>query len=53
VKVDPSQVVAVRAPLPGEYEGAIKAVMTLASHSKLGILESVASARAAIGHPAA
>ena len=53
MKVDPSQVVAVRAPLPGEYEGVIKSVMTLASHRKLGILENVAAARAAIGHPAA
>lgn len=48
VKIDPGQVTAVRAPLPGEYDESVKSVLTLGHNSKQGIREDVASARAAI-----
>ncbi len=47
VKVDPSQVVAIRAPLPGEYAPAVKSVLTVGKRSQ-AIREDVRIATAAI-----
>lgn len=48
VKIEAGQVIAVRAPLPGEYGDSVKAVLTLNHHRQQAIVETVASARAAI-----
>jgi membrane-bound lytic murein transglycosylase B len=49
VKIDPRQVTAVRAPLPGEYGDKVKAVLTLGPHRQQGVCEDVAAAQTAIG----
>jgi len=49
VKIDPRQVTAVRAPLPGEYDDKVKAVLALGPHRQQGVCEDVAAAQAAIG----
>ncbi len=48
VKIDPGEVTAIRAPLPGEYADSIKSVLTLRRHRQQAIVETVASARSAI-----
>jgi hypothetical protein len=48
VKIDPGQVTAIRAPQPGEYGDSVKSVLTLNHHRQQGIVETVASAQAAI-----
>jgi hypothetical protein len=48
VKIDPSQVTAIREPLPGEYADSVKSVLTLHNHRQQAIVETVASAQAAI-----
>ena len=48
VKVDPGQVSAVRAPLPGEYGASVQAVLSLSHHRRQAIVENVTSAKAAI-----
>jgi hypothetical protein len=52
VKIDPAQVVAIRAPLPGEYGANVKSVLTLDHHRQQGICEDLAAAQAAIGQHA-
>ena len=48
VKIDPSKVTAIRAPLPGEYADSVKSVLTLSHDRQQAIVEPVASAQAAI-----
>jgi len=48
VKIDPGQVTAIRAALPGEYDWSVKSVLTLAKHQQQGIREDVQVAAAAI-----
>lgn len=48
VKIDPTQITAIRAPLPGEYADSVKSVLTLSHHRQQAIVEPVASAQAAI-----
>jgi hypothetical protein len=48
VKIDPTQVTAIRAPLPEEYADSVKSVLTLSHHRQQAIVETVASAQAAI-----
>ena len=48
VKIDPSQVTAVRAPLPGEYGDSVKSVLTLGHHRQQAVAEPVTIARAEI-----
>lgn len=48
VKIDPSQVTAIRAALPGEYDWTVKTVLSLGKHKQQGIREEVAAATAAI-----
>jgi soluble lytic murein transglycosylase-like protein len=48
VKIDPGQVTAIRAPVPGEYGDSVKTVLTLGHHRQQAIVEDIASARAAI-----
>jgi len=48
VKVDPAAVTDVRAPLPGEYDWSVKAVLTLHHHKQQGVRENVTIARATI-----
>jgi soluble lytic murein transglycosylase-like protein len=48
VKIDPGQVVAVRAALPGEYADSVKAVLILGKHKQQAIQEDPASVTAAI-----
>ncbi len=48
VKIDPSQVTAVRAPLPGEYGDSVKSVLTLGHHRQQAVVEPVTIARAEI-----
>lgn len=48
VKVDPAAVTDVRAPLPGEYDWSVKAVLTLHHHRQQGVRENVTIARATI-----
>jgi Transglycosylase SLT domain len=48
VKIDPGQVTAIRAALPGEYDWSVKAVLTLGKHKQQGIREEVQVAAAAI-----
>jgi len=49
LKIDPSQVTAIRAPLPGEYGENVKAVLSLGPDRAQGICEDIATAQAAIG----
>ena len=49
VKIDPSQVTAVRAALPGEYDWSVKSVLTLGKHKQQAIREDLPVATAAIG----
>jgi hypothetical protein len=48
MKIDAGQVTAVRAPLPGEYNGSVQAVLTLNHHKRQAVRENVTVARAAI-----
>ena len=48
VKLDPGQVTAIRAALPGEYAPSVKTVITLGKHKQQGIQEDVRIATAAI-----
>jgi hypothetical protein len=48
VKIDAGQVTAVRAPLPGEYGGAVKSVITLNHRRRQAVRENVIIARAEI-----
>ena len=48
MKIDAGQVTAVRAPLPGEYNASVKAVLTLNHHKRQAVRENVTIARAAI-----
>jgi hypothetical protein len=48
MKVDAGQVTAVRAPLPGEYNSSVQAVLTLNHHKRQAVRENVTVARAAI-----
>lgn len=48
VKIDPAQVTAVRAPLPGEYGDSVKAVLTLSRHRQQAVIEPLTIARAEI-----
>lgn len=48
VKVDPSKVTAVRAPLPGEYGDGVKSVLTLSHHRQQAVIEPLTIARAEI-----
>jgi membrane-bound lytic murein transglycosylase B len=53
LKIDPSQVVGVRAAFRGEYGNNVKSVLTLRHHRHQAILEDVATAEAAIAQPTA
>jgi hypothetical protein len=48
VKIDPAQVTAVRAPLPGEYRPTVKAVLTLNHKKQQAVREDVTIATSAI-----
>jgi len=48
IKIDPAQVTAVRAPLPGEYGASVKSVLTLGRHRQQAVVEPVTIARAEI-----
>lgn len=48
VKIDPGQVIAIRAALPGEYAPEVKSVITLGKRKQQGIREDVRMAQAAI-----
>ncbi|HEY0265141.1 MAG TPA: lytic transglycosylase domain-containing protein, partial [Rhizomicrobium sp.] len=48
VKIDPGQVIGIRAALPGEYADSVKTVITLGKHRQQGIREDVAAATTAI-----
>jgi soluble lytic murein transglycosylase-like protein len=48
MKIDADQVTAVRAPLPGEYNGSVQAVLTINHHKRQAVRENVTIARAAI-----
>ena len=48
MKIDAGQVTAVRAPLPGEYNASVQAVLTINHHKRQGVRENVTIARAAI-----
>jgi len=48
VKIDPSKVTAVRAPLPGEYADSVKSVLTLSHHRQQAVIEPLTIARAEI-----
>jgi len=48
VKIDPGQIVAVRAALPGEYADSVKAVLILGKHKQQAIQEDPDSVTAAI-----
>ena len=48
MKIDAGQVTAVRAPLPGEYNASVQAVLTLNHHKRQAVRENVTVARAAI-----
>ena len=48
VKIDPGQVIAIRAALPGEYASSVKAVIILGKRKQQGIREDVRVATAAI-----
>jgi hypothetical protein len=49
VKIDPSQVTAIRAALPGEYDWSVKSVLTLGKHKQQAVREDLPAATAAIG----
>jgi membrane-bound lytic murein transglycosylase B len=51
LKIDPSQVVGVRAAFRGEYGNNVKSVLTLRHHRHQAILEDLATAQAAIAQP--
>jgi soluble lytic murein transglycosylase-like protein len=48
VKIDPGQVTAIRAALPGEFDWSVKSVLTLGKHAQQGIREDLQVATAAI-----
>jgi soluble lytic murein transglycosylase-like protein len=48
VKIDPAKVTAIRAPMPGEYDASVGAVLTLGHRQQQGIRENVQIATAAI-----
>jgi len=48
VKIDPGQVTAIRAALPGEYDWSVKSVLTLGKHKQQGVREEVQVAAAVI-----
>jgi hypothetical protein len=48
MKINPVQVTAIRAALPGEYDWSVKSVLTLGKHKQQGIRENVQVAAAAI-----
>ena len=48
VKIDPAQIIAIRAVLPGEYAPEVKSVVTLGKHQQQGIREEVQTATAAL-----
>jgi hypothetical protein len=48
VKIDPAQVTAIRAALPGEYDWTVKSVLTLGKHKQQAIREDVPVAAAAL-----
>lgn len=48
MKIDAGQVTAVRAPLPGEYNASVQAVLTINHHKRQAVRENVTIARAAI-----
>ena len=48
MKIDAAQVTAVRAPLPGEYNSSVQAVLTINHHKRQAVRENVTIARAAI-----
>jgi soluble lytic murein transglycosylase-like protein len=48
LKIDPAEVTAIRAPLPGEYKPSVKAVLTLNHQKQQAVRENVTIARAAI-----
>jgi membrane-bound lytic murein transglycosylase B len=48
VKIDPAQVIAIRAALPGEYAPEVKTVITLGKHKQQAIREEVVAATAAL-----
>ena len=48
MKIDAGQVTAVRAPLPGEYNASVQAVLTINHHKQQAVRENVTVARAAI-----
>ena len=52
VKIDPGEIMAVSAPLPGEYGDNVKSVLTLDHRRRQGICEDVATVEAAIGRHA-
>jgi hypothetical protein len=51
VKINPVQITAIRAALPGEYDWSVKSVLTLGKHRQQGIREDVQVAAAAIRSP--
>jgi hypothetical protein len=48
IKIDPAQVIAIRAALPGEYAPEVKSVITLGKHRLQGIREELVAATAAL-----
>ena len=48
VKIDPTQVTAIRAALPGEYDWTVKSVLTLGKHKQQAVREDTQVAAAAI-----
>jgi hypothetical protein len=48
LKLDPAQVTAVRAPLPGEYGASVKAVLTINHRKQQAVRENVTIATSAI-----
>jgi membrane-bound lytic murein transglycosylase B len=48
IKIDPAQVIAIRAALPGEYAPDVKTVITLGKHKQQAIREEVVAATAAL-----
>jgi hypothetical protein len=48
VKIDPAQVIAIRAALPGEYAPEVKSVVTLGKHKQQAVREEVVAATAAL-----
>jgi len=52
VKIDPGQVTAIRAALPGEYDWSVKSVLTLAKHQQQASARMSRSRRPPSGRPA-